>query len=180
MHGLSKVDQGNQINLDKVRRFELKEENLAKLGLALRNKACRKIMIALVGKEMYVNQIARETALGVNIVSEQLKILRELNVVDVRQKPISKKTNDHNFYSLDQDIFIDTNPKKGKLEQIFKETVKITGFVIPAFVAWWIFPSNKTLQNLEEPPLFTGLELALIISVIGISTLYILKKIKKK
>lgn len=121
-----------------IKIFDISEESLAKLGLALRNNNCRKIMVLLSTKEMYVNQIASELKIGVNIVSDQVKILKELGLLKIRRKPIVRKGNNHNYYTLKTDIFISTFPEENKLKRIFKDGLKFTSIGIAAIVTWFI------------------------------------------
>lgn len=124
--------------MENIKIFDISEESLAKLGLALRNNNCRKIMILLSTKEMYVNQIASELKIGVNIVSDQVKILKELGLLKIKRKPIVRKGNDHNYYTLKTDIFISTFPEENKIKRIFKEGIKFASIGIAGIVTWFI------------------------------------------
>ena len=122
--------------MPKVKIFEITDESLSELGLALRNHNCRKIIILLTKKTLPVSQIAKELKIGVNIASDQVKVLRELDLLKITQKPIAKKGNDHNFYEFAHDIFLSAIPEENKLKRIFKETVKFASIGIASLFSF--------------------------------------------
>lgn len=170
----------------KIKIFEINEESLDKLGLALKNHNCRKIIVLLTQKKLPVSHIAKELNIGVNIASDQVKILRELGLLKITQKPIVKKGNDHNYYEFVNDIFIPIIPEENKLKKIFKEGIKFASIVITASIVWFYDLTHffKSDENYAVPfgntEYVNSLTVALIIVIIGLVIERIFITIKKK
>lgn len=166
----------------KIRKFDISDSNLAKLGLVLRNEKCRKIIIILTEKEMYVSQIAKELKIGINIVSDQLKILRELNLVDVTRKPIKRRCNDHNFYRMKNDIFVSIVPEENKMKRIFKDGIKFASIAIVAVFSGLVLIQEKISNDVDIDLKFYNVDnlvLPLIIIIIGLNIILFFEKRKK-
>lgn len=177
----------------KIKIFDINESSLKKLGHILRNDRCRKIIIALSKKEMYVNQISKELNIGVNDVSLYVKQINELGLLDVTRKPIVRKGNNHNFYKFRTDIFISINIDESKLKRIFKDGIKLTVIGVTSFFVWTIFDksnkflnkkitSNNKVYPLPEDSIFTiepHIWIPVITIVCGILLIWF-RKLRKK
>jgi len=172
----------------KIKVFSIEEESLAKLGLALRNDKCRKIIILLSKNQMYVNQIADNLKIGVNIVSDQVKVLRELGLLIITRKPIVRKGNDHNYYKLKTDIFISIIPEENKLKRIFKEGIKLTSILLTAGFLWFQTKPTKhsTDSNFDVGEIFStpfyedSTFFPMLVIILALVGQLIFNKLKKK
>ena len=121
---------------NQIKIFELTDDSLKSLGNVIRNDNSRKIMLLLIKQELYVNKIAEILKIGVNTVSDNIKQMRELGLLEIKQKPINRKTKDHNFYRFKSDIFISAMPKKNDLKSFFKGALKLTSIGIAAIITF--------------------------------------------
>ena len=112
---------------EKIKVFTPDEKSLKTLGELLSNDTSRKIIKILIEDEMYVNQISVKLSITPNLVTHHLKKLESIGLVNVTSKPISRKTKNHNFYKIRNDIFVDLKPKEDKLKRIFRPGIKIAG-----------------------------------------------------
>ena len=174
---------------DKVKIFIPTDESLKQLGELLMTKTSRLIILELVGKEMYVNELAIKLKLRVSLVTHHLEKLVGLGLLDIVNKPISRKTKNHRFFRFKTDIFLDfTEDLDGnKLKRIFKDGVRFASIGIVAFTSFlfdypsW-FKSNES--NYAEPfesnnPLVSWI-IFLTILVIGLVIERIYIGIKKR
>ncbi|MDA0173185.1 metalloregulator ArsR/SmtB family transcription factor [Solirubrobacter taibaiensis] len=60
-------------------------ERIAERMAAFATASRLKLLYALVGRELAVDELAREAGLGANAVSQQLRVLRHLRMVTVRR-----------------------------------------------------------------------------------------------
>jgi len=176
--------------MPKVKIFEITDESLDKLGVALRNHNCRKIIILLTVEKLPISQIAKKLHIGINIASDQVKVLRQLGLLRITRKPLQKKGNDHNIYEFVSDIFVSAVPEENKIKNIFKETVKFASIIVAGAVTylsllkekineqWHSLNSesvNKSITSHIEEPII----LSLLVVIIGLVILYILERKKR-
>ena len=157
------------------------DDNLKSLGELLSNETSRKIIINLMSREMYTNEIATKLDLRVSLVIHHLRKLEELGLLEIENKKIKRKGEEHRFFKMNSDIFItlDKNKedvaKKGILSRIFREGIKFTLIGIVAFSSSFI--KLPTDQKIIDPVPF-GVEpintvpdfflLPLIVLIIGL------------
>ena len=85
---------------------------------------------------MYVNQISTKLNITPNLVTHHLKKLKSLGLVNVTSKPISRKTKNHNFYKIRNDIFVDLKPMEGKLKKVFKNGINLSVIGLSGIFSW--------------------------------------------
>lgn len=122
---------------DKIKVFSSDDEKLKMLGELLSNKSSRDIIRLLTDKEMYTNEIANKLDMRANLVIHHLKKLQELGLLEVKNKKIVKKGNEHRHFRMIPNLFITPNhnqeemKEKETLKKIFKKGIKFMaiGFV---------------------------------------------------
>ena len=115
----------------------------------------RKILLALTEKEGYLNEFANKLNLTVPTLYNHLKKLEEIDVLDIVEKPISKKTKDHRYFIMKTDFFLSMTPEdeQSKLKRIFKEGVKFVSIGITSVVSFFIASDS----NIKQSSSFSGL-----------------------
>ena len=117
---------------DEVKVFGADDRSLKLLGELLSNDTSRKIIRCLIKKQMYTNELATKLDIPISLVMHHLKKLEELNLVDVEERQITKKTKKHKFFRMSGKIFVlpnDTNAdmrETGSLGRILQEKVRYT------------------------------------------------------
>jgi len=132
---------------DKIKIFIPTDENLKQLGELLMTETSRSIILELIGKEMYVNELAIKLGLRVSLVTHHLQKLKDLGLLDITSKPISKRTKPHDFFRFKTDIFLNFSEDTtgGKLKRIFKESVKFASIGIASATSFLIdYPTSRT------------------------------------
>jgi len=168
------------------------DDNLKALGELLSNDTSRKIISSLMQNEMYTNEISTKLDMRVSLVIHHLKKMEELGLLNITNKKIIKKGQEHRFFKMNSDIFITLNntkievKEKGILARIFREGIKFASIGIIAGSVWMfdIVNVGKTKkvypvpfgESLHQDPIV----LALIIVIIGLSILLIFNYKKKK
>ena len=118
--------------------------------------------------------------MGVNIVSDQIKNLRELGLLDIASKPITKRTKNHNFYRLRTDIFVSTKKDTGRFTKIFKDGIRFLGIGVTAVMTYYLSFKETVLLNhdvdlssvLIKDNHHESIIYSLLIIIIGLSILY--------
>lgn len=176
-------------NFDKVKVFSSNDENLKLLGELLSNKSSRDIMRLLTDKEMYTSEIANKLDLRVNLVIHHLKKLEELGLLEVKNKKIVKKGNEHKFFRMIPNLFITPNKTKEEIEEkrifqkIFRDGLKffvigiVTGIVFMITDLRNFYNPDNTSYASELPVLIAPLTV-LIIGLI-LERIFSLKKKEK-
>ncbi len=170
------------------------DDNLKALGELLSNDSSRSIIYNLMTREMYTNEIATKLDMRVSLVIHHLKKLEDLGLLEITEKKIKRKGQEHRFFQIKSNIFvvIDNTKKdieeKGILKRIFNDGVKFGAIAIAGFITWssniMNYSSSKEVypvpfgQNIPIDPLIPALTL-IIISLI-IERIYIEIKKKKK
>lgn len=170
----------DESDIPRIKVFNLSDESLKLLGELLTNESSRSIILALIENQMYVNQLAEKLDMRVSLVIHHLKKLGELGLLDIEEKPISKRTKDHKFFKINTDVFLSfTMDKTGnKLKRIFKNGIKFTSIGITSLFVWLYKINDPTIEYSQETTLDDPLTIPLIIIIIGLIVL-LLKKEKK-
>ena len=119
---MEKVKENDNENFDKIKVFSSDDEKLKSLGELLSNKSSRDIIKLLIDKEMYTNEISKKLDMRANIVIHHLKKLEELGLLQIKNKKIVKKGNDHRHFRMVSNLFITPNYTKEEIEE--KDTLK--------------------------------------------------------
>jgi len=129
------------------------DDNLKSLGELLSNETSRKIIMNLMHREMYTNEIATKLDIRVSLVIHHLRKLEELGLVEIENKKIKRKGEKHRFFKMNSDIFITLDKdkedikKKGILMKIFREGIKFAVIGI-AVISTWL--SMRTKEQSSE------------------------------
>lgn len=138
-------------NFDKIKVFSSEDDKLKVLGELLSNKSSRDIIRLLTEKEMYTNEIAKKLDMRSNLVIHHLKKLEELGLLEIDNKKITKKGNDHKYYRMVPNLLVSISQtnyeikENGFLKRIFKKRIKY--FVLGFFVILGGIATNNQLQN---------------------------------
>lgn len=136
-------------SFDKIKVFSSDDEKLKILGELLSNKSSRDIIRLLIEKEMYTNEIAKKLDIRPNLVIHHLQKLEKAGLLEVSEKKIIRKGNDHKHYKMIPNFFISPNnskqefKKKGILKKIFRESVKLLSIGAIGISAYLIIESQK-------------------------------------
>lgn len=145
------MKENKEENIDKIKIFSSDDEKLKILGELLSNKSSRDIIKLLNENEMYTNEIAVKLDLRTNLVIHHLKKLEELGLLEIRNKRISKKGNEHRFFKMIPNFIVTSNhtkketEEKGFLSKIFKDGIKFVSIGIGGIVSFFI--SNALQHN---------------------------------
>lgn len=151
-------DKEQDDEIDKIKVFSSEDEKLKILGELLSNKSSRDIIKLLMNKECYTNEIAKKLDMRVSLVIHHLKKLRELGLLEVKNKKIVKKGNEHRYYRVAPNLFVVANQtneeiqEKGMLRKIFREGTKIFVIGIAVISSWFSSTFNQTSQISKIPP----------------------------
>ena len=122
------------VDFDTIKVFSSEYEKLKLLGELLSNKSSRDIIKLLVHEEMYTNEIASRLDMRANLVIHHLKKLKALGLLQVTDKKIVRKGNDHKHFKIIPNIFVTLSEieenKETRLKKIFKSTVKFRALII--------------------------------------------------
>ena len=128
----------------KIKVFSSEDEKLQMLGELLSSKSSRDIIKLLIEKEMYTNEIAKKLDLRVNLVIHHLRKMEEIGILEIKNKKIVKKGNEHKHYKINSYFFLALSrndeeiQEKRTLKKIFKNGIKFASIffagVIPIFI----------------------------------------------
>ena len=173
-------------NFDKIKVFSSEDEKLKLLGELLSNKSSRDIIKLLTNEEYYPNEIANKLNLRPNLVIHHLKKLENLGLLEITNKRIVKKGNEHKYFRINPNLFIFINQTKEEIQEkrtlkkIFKKGIK---FFVIGGISFFVFTLNKFYELTTDYSTTTSnldpLVIPLIIVVVGLVIIY-LKKIKEK
>ena len=190
---MKEIEEKDNDVSDKIKIFSSDDEKLKILGELLSNKSSRDIIKLLTYNEYYTNEIADRLNLRANLVIHHLKKLENLGLLEVRNKKIIKKGNEHRYFKMIPNLLILSNhtkeeiEEKGILKKIFKNTIH---YVIIGVIAFgtWIFtqqpkisvdPKMKNPETLiENSSNFDTLIIPLLIVISGLVIEIILMKKK--
>ena len=189
---MEKIKEEDNENFEKIKIFSSEDEKLKLLGELLSNKSSRDIIKLLMGKEHYTNEIANKLDLRPNLVIHHLKKLEELGLLEIRNKRIVKKGNEHRYFRISPNLFIAPNynqeemEEKGTLKKIFKDGIKFMSVAIAAITSFFFtreftqLDGTKSIRD-DLPDLMEigPYVLPLIVIIVGLLIIYFTKKEKK-
>ena len=168
-------DENDDEIMGKVKIFSSDDEKLKLLGELLSNKSSRDIIKLLINNEMYTNEIADKLELRVNLVIHHLKKLQDLELLQIRNKTITKKRIEHKHYKINPYFFLAPScteeeiHSKGTLKKIFKAGIKVFSVPISIGFSWVIFspqdggPGAPNIDNtIDVDPLLVSLVIVII------------------
>ena len=128
-------------NFDKIKIFYSEDEKLKMLGELLSNKSSRDILKLLIHKEMYTNEIAKKLELRVNLVIHHLQKMESIGLLEITNKKIIKKGEEHRFFRIPYGMLIVPNGSKemlgnGFFKKFFKNGAKFMAIGIIGGVVW--------------------------------------------
>ena len=165
------------------------DDNLKALGELLSNGSSRNIIYNLMTKEMYTNEIATKLDMRVSLVIHHLKKLEDLGLLEITEKKIKRKGQEHRFFQIKSNIFVvldNTSEEikgKGFLSRIFKEGIKFASIGIAAILTFMVNFNTidrklGTIHNIESNDT-DSLIYALIVVIFGLFIIYLLAQRKK-
>lgn len=142
-------------DFDKIKVFSSDDEKLKILGELLSNKSSRDIIRLLSENEMYTNEIAVKLDLRPNLVIHHLQKMKSIGLLEITNKKITRKGEEHRFFKIPSGIFIVPNESKnikenGLLKRFFKNGIKFVAIGIAAVIPW-IVTEDGLLSQLIEP-----------------------------
>lgn len=183
------MDDEDISDMPKIKVFYPTDESLKLLGELLTNDTSRNIILTLGIEEMYINKLAEKLDMRVSLVIHHLKKLEDLGLLDIVEKPISKRTKDHKFFKLRTDVFLSftEDKKENKLKKIFKEGIKFASIGITALSSYLFTSKEKILGRVDQDfstdvPIIQEyfIEIPLAIVIVGLIILLIIEKRKKR
>jgi len=175
-----------------IKSCNLSDDYLKEISELFGNSNGRDIIMLLVDKEMYVNEISIKLGLRVSLVVYHLKKLGELGFLTITEKPISKKTKNHKFYKINLHAFAvilhkkDGESDKSILKKIFKDTVKFACVGVAGVATWFgsniinnpdIPTTNQRIALVSSDPIFPIIITTIVIGF-GLIMIYYSKKHK--
>lgn len=168
------------------------DDDLKTLGELLSNETSREIITSLMVSKMYTNEIATKLGVRVSLVIYHLKKLELVGLLDIINKKIKRKGEEHRFFKMSSDIFITLDKNKeeikesGILKKIFTEGIKFGSIGLAGLFIWSVDLTHLLEASLVYPIPFGGddvtntLTPALLIIIIGLIIERIFSRIKKK
>lgn len=175
-------------NFEKIKVFSSEDEQLKLLGELLSNKSSRDIIKLLMNEEHYTNEIANKLDLRPNLVIHHLKKLREVGLLEIRNKKFLKKGNDHKYFRITPGMLIFPTKTKEDIkdEGFFKKIKSSAKFAVIGLTAGLVWFYQQTLpstysEGVVEPFLdsIKSLALPLIIIIVGLVTIMIFSQKRK-
>ena len=163
-------NESDKFAIPKIKVFKPTDESLKLLGELLTNETSRRIILTLGESEMYVNKLAEKLDIRVSLVIHHLKKLGELGLLDIVEKPISKRTKDHKFFKLSTDVFLSFTEDKddNKLKKLFRSGIKFTVIGIIGVSTFLITQIPSSPNTWGSAYLSIHFELSIILSLISI------------
>lgn len=165
------------------------DDDLKSLGELLSNETSRKIIKNLMEAEMYTNEIATKLDMRVSLVIHHLKKMEALGLLEITDKKIKRKGENHRFFKMNFDIFITLDNtkeninKKGILKRIFRDSVKFTVLVSVSIMSYFLTRGTGKSELIDlskgeipDPNTISPLILPLIIIIIGLLIFYFRKQ----
>lgn len=137
----------------KIKVFGSHREFLKTVGELLSNDTSLDIINELIENQMYINEIAVKLRMKSNKVIHHLKKLRELGLLTITSKPITKKGNEHKYFKMTNKIFILLDmtiieiEEQGILKKIFKDGIKFASIGVAFCVALFVNIKNTNVTN---------------------------------
>lgn len=178
----------------KIKVFSSDDEKLKMLGELLSNKSSRDIIKLLIEKEMYINEIAKKLELRPNLVIHHLQKMESIELLEITNKKITRKGEEHRFFRIPHGMLIIPNGAKESIndrlfKRVFKNNLK---FVVIGIVSIFsgIISSFISLPKQEHDPSYAiplipevsyfPLTVSLIVIIAGliVDRIFIIKKKK--
>lgn len=140
---------------DKIKVFFSEDEKLKILGELLSNKSSRDIIKSLIEKEMYTNEIAKKLELRVSLVIHHLQKMESIGLVEITNKRIVRKGEEHRFFKIPPGMLIVPNKSKENINDgFFKIVFHSVRFVVIGIASIFsgIFSSFISLPKQEYDP----------------------------
>lgn len=118
------------------------DDNLKALGELLSNDSSRSIIYNLMTREMYTNEISTKLDMRVSLVIHHLKKLEDLGLLEITEKKIKRKGQEHRFFQIKSNIFVvldntkEEIKEKGFLRRVFRDGIKFASIVTAFFITW--------------------------------------------
>ena len=137
---MQEIKEGDE-NFDKIKVFYSEDEKLKVLGELLSNKSSRDILRLLIDKEMYTNEIAKKLELRVNLVVHHLQKMESIGLLEITNKKIIRKGEEHRFFRIPHGVLIVPNESKeatgdGFFKRLFKNGAKFTAIGVIGGAVW--------------------------------------------
>lgn len=175
---MEKINEDDE-NFDKIKIFSSDDDKLKILGELLSNKSSRDIIKLLIGKEMYINEIAKKLDLKVSLVIHHLQKMEVIGLLEITKKKIAREGETHRFFKIPSGMLIfpkqsEEEVNNGVLKKIFKRGIKfaIIGFV--AVFSWVYIQNSPTIYSENVKDYNFTIPLAVIL--IGLLIEKIIKK----
>lgn len=171
------------IDIPSVKAFHISDDSLKELGELLTNESSRALILALgdeIEEEKYVNQMHNELNMRVSLVSHHLKKLGKLGLLEITEKPISKKTKNHRYFKIKTNVFLDFQNKENseiRLKKIFKDIVKFACVGIAGMATWFGTSSSSSQRDISSD---LTLPVLITITIIGFGLILIYCSNKRK
>lgn len=184
----------NAEDFRKIKVFSSDDEKLKMLGELLSNKSSRDIIKLLIEKEMYINEIAKKLELRPNLVIHHLQKMESIELLEITNKKITRKGEEHRFFRIPHGMLIIPNGVKESIndrlfKRIFKNNLKFVVIGITSIFSG-IISSFISLPKQEHDPSYAiplipevtyfPLTVSLIVIIVGliVDRIFIIKKKK--
>ncbi|QMU55033.1 MAG: ArsR family transcriptional regulator [Nitrosopumilus sp.] len=177
------------VNFHKIKVFSSYDEKLKLLGELLSNKSSRNIIKLLMDGEYYTNEIANKLDLRPNLVIHHLKKLEELGLLEITNKKIVKKGNQHRYFKINPSLLItpkytkDEIKKNGIFQKMFRDGIKFSLIAVSSILSWFALQpeDGPGAPNIDDSIVIDPIIVSLTIVIIGLVLEVIhLRKKKKK
>ena len=174
----------NDEDFDRIKVFFSKDDKLKILGELLSCKSSRDIIKLLIAEECYTNEIVKKLDLRSGLVIHHLKKMELIGLLEVTNKKIIRKGQEHRFFRIPSGLII--FPEKSKkdddlLKKFFKEGTKFVAIGISAILSYSLLDSKVFVPQIDAPiepqvGQTDPLVYSLIVIIIGLAVLYFRKK----
>ena len=174
----------NDEDFDRIKVFFSEDDKLKILGELLSRKSSRDIIKLLIAEECYTNEIVKKLDLRSGLVIHHLKKMELIGLLEVTNKKIIRKGQEHRFFRIPSGLII--FPEKSKkdddlLKKFFKEGTKFVAIGISAMLSYSLLDSKVFVPQIDvpiEPQVgqTDPLVYSLIVIIIGLAVLYFRKK----
>ena len=174
----------NDEDFDRIKVFFSKDDKLKILGELLSCKSSRDIIKLLIAEECYTNEIVKKLDLRSGLVIHHLKKMELIGLLEVTNKKIIRKGQEHRFFRIPSGMII--FPEKSKkddnlLKKFFKEGTKFVAIGISAILSYSLLDSKVFVPQIDAPiepqvGQTDPLVYSLIVIIIGLAVLYFRKK----
>ena len=169
---------------EQVKVFDCNDKSLKILGELLSNDTSRKIVKALIEKEMYTNEISNKLNISVSLVIHHLKKLEELGLLEITHKQIVRKGNEHRYFRMVPGLFVIPNEsveKTGFLKRFFREGIKFASIALVSLISVPLLSTNDSFNvNTNHEPITYFIPVLIVLAGIIIERSYSYKKKKKE